>query len=98
MLLRPVTFGADVDLTFDAGRVVDKDNKRWLVIKNKLWFNETVVGQDEDEQIIERGGAGRRHQAARHAADAGGPEHCHGLTDSGDDQLPNGTARAGVRV
>ena len=35
-------------------RAVDEEWR--LVNNNKVWFNETVVGQDEDTRIIKRGG------------------------------------------
>ena len=51
-------FDADVDPMFDKARAVDEDKEWRLVKKNKLWFEETVAGWNEDKQIIERGGDG----------------------------------------
>ena len=56
VLRRPVTFNANVEPTFDAARVVDEDKERRKDDENKLWFEERVEGQDEDKQILERGG------------------------------------------
>ena len=57
-LRRPVTFDADVDPTFNAARAVDEDKERRLDNENKIWFEERVVGLDEDDQILEWVGGG----------------------------------------
>ena len=66
VLLRPVSFNANVDPAFYAPRAVDEDKERRLVNKNKLWFDKAIAGRDKDKQTIERGG-GRGNGTKQHA-------------------------------
>ena len=63
VLLPPVTFDADVDPAFDAEQAVDDGEERRLVNKNKLWFDKTFAGRDEDERISKRDSGGTKRHA-----------------------------------
>ena len=65
VMRRLVTFDADVDPGSNAPQALDDNEEERRDDANKIWFKERVVGRDEDQQILERGGDGTKRHTTR---------------------------------
>ena len=53
VLRHPMRFDANVDPRFEVVGAVGEDKQQQLSNKDKLWFDKTVTGRDNDKQIID---------------------------------------------